>query len=162
VKQTVFLGVAAVLDAIGAFLATIRHLHWAYVVFAAAIAMAIIAVVFTYRTEYRTKRGKQELGHILRELSACELAAYDGQGGADYDALMQRIKAIKTKISEAARKLDSSIEDRFLAVNVYDVQLDEATRMHFISRAQGDFWTAYQLIRGWRACVVGLLQELRR
>ena len=62
----------------------------------------------------------------------------------------------------AAKYLDSSFESRFLAVNVLDVQLDEATKMHFIARAQGSFWTMYQQLKGWRACLVGILQELGR
>jgi len=45
-------------------------------------------------------------------------------------------------------------------VNVLDVQLDEATKMHFISRAQGSFWTMYQQLKGWRACLVDILKDL--
>lgn len=151
------------LDAIGAVLATLQHRYTAYGLFAGAIVMVGAAIWAAYRGDHRITRGREELGRVLVELSECEVAAYDGTGTSDYDALMKRIRTIKANMAAIGKNyLDSSIESRFLAVNVFDVQLDEATRMHFISRAQGSFWTAYQLIRGWRSCVVGLLQELRR
>jgi hypothetical protein len=163
VKQTLFLGVAAVLDAIGAFLVSIQHRYTAYSCFIGAIAMVVTAVYVTYRSEYRLKQGKQELGLILIELSQCELAAYDGSDGEQYDALMERIKKIKQRIGKVGEQyLDTSIEARFLAVNVLDVHLDEPTKLHFMTRAQGSFWTMYQQIKGWRTCVDRLLQELLR
>jgi hypothetical protein len=162
-KETLFLGVAAVLDAIGAFLVSIQHRYTAYGCFVGAITMVIIAVWVSYRSAYRLERGKEELGRILVELSQCELAAYNGKDGSDYDRLMQKIQNLKNRISEVGKHyLDSSIESRFLAVNVLDVQLDEATKRHFMDRAQGSFWTMYQQIKGWRSCVDRLLQELPR
>ena len=151
------------LDAIGAFLASIQHRYTAYGFFVVAILMAVVAIWVAYRGDYRVRRGREELGRVLVELSNCESAAYDGKDGSDYDALMGRIKTIHADIADIGKKyLDSSIESRFLAVNVLDVQLDEPTKRHFIDRAQGSFWTVFQKIRGWRACVVALLQELRR
>jgi hypothetical protein len=162
-KQTLFLGAATVLDAIGAFSISIQHRYTAYILFVGAFAMVAAAVWVTYRGEYRLKRGKEELGRILVELSQCELAAYDGKDASDYDRLKARIETLKARVQEVGKKhLDSSIESRFLAVNVLDVQLDEATRRHFIDRAQGNFWTMYQQIKGWRTCVDRLLQELPR
>jgi hypothetical protein len=162
-KQTLFLGVATMMGTIGSFLASRQHYYSAYALFAAAIAMAIVAIWVTYRGEHRLKRGKKELGRILIELSQCELAAYDGKDGSDYDGLLAQIKKLKDEVHEVAEKhLDSYVEARFLAVNVLDVQLDEATKRHFIDRAQGDFWTMYQQIKGWRMCVDQLLRELPR
>jgi hypothetical protein len=162
-KQTLFLGIAAVSDAIGAFLATRQHLHSAYSLFAIAIVMVVVAVWVSYRNEYRIKRGRRELGQILVELSSCELASHEGNDGGDYDKLLGRIKKVKERVEDAAKHLDdASVASRFLAVNVLDVQLDEATKLHFIGRAQGSFWTMYQQIKGWRACVEQLLKELPR
>jgi hypothetical protein len=162
-KVTLFVGIATVLDAIGAFLVSIQHRYTAYGCFVGAIAMVAKAVWEDYRGAYRLKRGKKELGLILVELSRCELAAYNGNDGRDYDELLRKLEKLKSRIAEVGKKyLDSSIESRFLAVNVLDVQLDEATRRHFMDRAQGCFWTMYQQIKGWRTCVDRLLQELPR
>jgi hypothetical protein len=162
-KQTLFLGIATVLDAIGAFLATRQHFHSAYSLFAVAILMVVVAVWVSYWKEYRIKRGRRELGQMLVELSLCELASYDGNDGGDYDKLIGRIKKVKERVETAAQHLDdASVVSRFLAVNVLDVQLDEATKRHFMDRAQGSFWTMYQQIKGWRACVEQLLKELPR
>ena len=90
-KQTLFLGIATVLDAIGATLATRQHFYSAYSLFGAAILMVVFAVWVSYNKEYRVKRGKRELGTALVELSQCELAAYNGKDGRDYDAVLQRI-----------------------------------------------------------------------
>jgi hypothetical protein len=162
-KDTLFLGVAAVLDAIGAFLVSIQHRYTAYGCLAGAIAMVALAVWVAYRSEYRLKRGKEELGRILVELSECELAAYNGNDGREYDRLIAKIDNLKKQVGEIGKKyLDSSIESRFLAVNVFDIQLDESMKRYFLERAQGSFWTMYQQIKGWRSCVDRLLQELPR
>jgi hypothetical protein len=134
----------------------------AYACFSAAIILAAAAIYISLVTEHRLKRGRAELGRILVELSKCELLAYRGDSSAQYDQLLSRVEEIKTKVAAISRKyLDSTIESRFLAVNVLDVQLDEATRRNFIDRAQGSFWTVFQQLKGWRACVEGLLRELR-
>jgi hypothetical protein len=157
-KQTLFLGVATALCTIGSFLASRQHLYSAYSLFVGAILMALAAILVSYRS----KRGKRELGQALVELSQCELAAYDGRDGSDYDKLLQRIEQIKNRVKVAAQYLDdSSVEFRFLAVNVLDIELNEATKRHFIDRAQGSFWTVYQRIKGWRICVERMLAELR-
>ncbi len=151
------------LDAIGSFLASLKHFYSAYALFAAAIGMVIAAIWTTYQRDYRLKRGKEELGSVLVELSKCELAAHDGKDSSDYDDLIERTSAIKSRVAEIGEKyLDSSIESRFLAVNVLDIELDEATKSHFIYNAKGSFWTLYQQIKGWRNCVDRLLQELPR
>ncbi|MGB8583761.1 MAG: hypothetical protein WCD47_23305 [Candidatus Sulfotelmatobacter sp.] len=107
------------------------------------------------------RKAREAIGRVLERLSECERDAYAGANGSDYERLLKKIAAIKHSVSEIAGKyLDSSFESRFLAVNVFDVQLDEATRMHFITRAQGSFWTMYQQVKGWRACLVGILKEL--
>ncbi len=162
-KETLFLGIATVLDAIGAFSVSVQHRYTGYSCFGCAVIMVLAAVGVAYRGAYRLKRGKEELGRILVELSQCELAAYNGNDGRDYDELLRKLEKVKSRIAEVGKKyLDSSIESRFLAVNVLDVQLDEATRRHFIDRAQGRFWTVYQKIKGWRTCVDRLLQDLPR
>jgi hypothetical protein len=161
--QTLFLGVATVLVAVGSFLASIEHRYTAYGCFVGAIAMVAAAVWATYRSEYRLKRGKEKLGRILVELSECELAAYRGKDGSDYDKLLGRINKLKDQIVKVGEKyLDSSIGSRFLAVNVLDIRLDKATKLHFMERGAGSFWTMYQQIKGWRACVEQLLRELPR
>ncbi len=111
----------------------------------------------------KRKTAKEAIGRLLEQLAQCEREAYDGSNSSDYDRLLGQIEQIKRNVKEIATKyLDSSFESRFLAVNVLDVQLDEATKMHFIARAQGSFWTMYQQLKGWRACLVGILQELGR
>src|SRR5258708_20577197 len=111
----------------------------------------------------KQKTAKEAIGRLLEQLAQCEREAYDGSNSSDYDRLLGQIEQIKRNVKEiAAKYLDSSFESRFLAVNVLDVQLDEATKMHFIARAQGSFWTMYQQLKGWRQCLVGILQELGR
>jgi hypothetical protein len=162
-RQTLFLGVAAILDAIGSFLASIHHLYTAYGCFAVAIVLVIVAVLFHYRDDYRLERGKRKLGEVLMELSQAELGAHEGTNSGEYDKLLARIDVINKKISVAAQYLDdSSIESRFHSVNVYDIELNEATKVHFISRGQGNFWTVYQKVKAQRICVEQLLRELRR
>ena len=162
-KETLFLGIATVLVAIGAFSVSVQHRYTAYSCFVGAVVMVVTAIGVAYRGAYRLKRGKKELGLILVELSRCELAAYNGNDGRDYDELLRKLEKLESRIKEVGKKyLDSSIESRFLAVNVLDVQLDEATRRHFIDRAQGCFWTVYQQTRGRRTSVDRLLQDLPR
>jgi hypothetical protein len=162
-KETLFLGIAAVLDAIGAFSVSVQHRYTGYSCFVGAAVMVITAIGVAYRGAYRLRRGKEELGRILVELSLCELAAYNGNNQREYDELLRRLDKLKNRIAEVGKKyLDPSIESRFLAVNVLDVQLDEATKRHFLDRAQGCFWTVYQQIKGWRTCVDRLLQDLPR
>ena len=109
------------------------------------------------------KKAKEAIGKLLEQIAKCELDAYKGSNSIEYDRLYQQIEQIKRSVREIATKyLDSSLESRFLAVNVLDVQLDEATKMHFIMREQGSFWTMYQQLKGWRACLVSILQELNR
>jgi len=162
-NSTLFLGVATALNAFGAFLASRQHLYAAYVFLVLAVVMVILAIWTAYRNEYRLKRGRRELGRVLVELSQCALAAHRGNSASDYDKLRPMIDKVKNRVAVAAKYLDdSSVESRFLAVNVLDVQLDQATKEHFIGRGQGSFWTVYQQINGWRACIERLLQELRR
>jgi hypothetical protein len=162
-RQTLFLGIAAVLDAIGAFLASNHHLYTAYGCFTGAIAMVCLAIWFSYRDDYRLKRGKKELGEVLVELSQAEVAAHKGLGNADYDKLIARIDAIEIRVAVAAGYLgDSSIESRFRAVNVHDIELSVGMKRHFIDRGQGSFWTMYQKIKAQRLCIERLLGELRR
>jgi len=162
-KQTVFFGIASVRGALGAFLASIHRYYSAYGCFAAAVLMALIAILVTCHDARRLKRGRKELGSILIELSQCEAEAYSGENSQQYDRLIRRIDAIKAKVGEVAKKyLEPSVESRFLAVRVLDTQLDEATRAHFIDRAQGNFWTVFQQIKGWRGCIERILQEMPR
>jgi hypothetical protein len=85
------------------------------------------------------------------------VAVSDGE----YDRLLRQIDSVNSEVSRIARDyLDGSFESGFLAVNVLDVHLDEPTKMHFIHRAQGSFWTMYQQIKGWRAYLVGILRTL--
>lgn len=162
-NQTVFLGVAAVLDAVGAFLATRQHLYPAYGCFSGAIVMVGLAVWVSYWNEYRVRRGKKTLGEVLVELSQCELAAYAGSDGSDFDSVKQRLNAVHEKIKRAAKFLDdASVESRFLAVNVHDIELTEAMKRHFLDRAQGSFWSMYQKIKASRQCVERMLGEICR
>jgi hypothetical protein len=109
----------------------------------------------------KLKMAREAIGKVMEQLAQCERDAYDGSNALDYDRLLARIRQIKHSVHQTAIwYLDSSFESRFLAVNVLDVQLDDATRLHFASRAQGSFWTAYQQIKGWRACLSQILQEL--
>lgn len=109
----------------------------------------------------KRKRAREAIGKVLEQLAECEHEAYDGADALAYDRLFRRVEQIKRTIREiASQYLDSSFESRYLAVNVLDVQLDEATKMHFISRAQGSFWTMYQQIKGWRAYLAEVLKEL--
>jgi hypothetical protein len=113
--------------------------------------------------KHKIKKAKEAFGKLLEQIARCEHEAYDGSDAADYDRLYQQTEQIKRSVRQIATEyLDGSFESRFLAVNVLDVQLDEATKMHFIARAQGSFWTMYQQLKGWRACLVGILQELSR
>lgn len=161
-KQTLFLGVATVLVAIGSFLASREHFYSAYTMFAAAIVMVIAAVWVTYRLDYRQKRGKEELGRILVELSQCQRAAYNGHTAPEYDKLIAEIEQIKKRVRDVAEEyFDCSIESRFLAVNVLDVQLDGATKQNFIGSDQGNFWPMYQQIQGWRVFLNDVLREIR-
>ncbi len=157
------MGVATVFDAIGAFLASQHHLYSAYGLFLGAIALASVAIIATYLDEYRIKQGKEQLGRILVELSGCERTAYSGTSAKEYDQLNRQIENIKYKIGEIGKKyFDSSVESRFLAVNVLDVQLDEATKGQFLLPGRGEFWPMYQQIKGWRIFLDKFLQELRR
>jgi hypothetical protein len=111
----------------------------------------------------RTRRARELIGGLLEQLADCEREAYDGSSASEYDKLLGKIEQLKRNVREIATEyLDTSFESRFLAVNVLDVQLDTATKMHFIDRAQGNFWTMYQQLKGWRACLSGILQELSR
>jgi hypothetical protein len=156
-KQTLFLGVATVLTAIGSFLATIQHFYIAYALFGIAIAMVVVAVWVTYRIDYRRKKGREELGRVLVELSRCELGAYDFSNVIQLAADMERIKRRVGEIAE--QYFDSSIESRFLAVNVLDVHLDDATKQYFLLSSHGDFWGPYQQIKGWRMFLNDFLRE---
>ena len=109
------------------------------------------------------KIAREEIGRVLEQLARCEHEAYDGSNALDYDKLLEQIQQIKQTVHRIATQyLHTSFESRFLAVNVLDAQLDDATKMHFMSRAQGSFWTVYQQIKGWRACLLDVLRELGR
>jgi hypothetical protein len=113
--------------------------------------------------KHKIKRAKEAIGKLLEQLAQCEREAYNGSDGRDFDRLRQQIEQIKLRVRQIATEyLDTSFESRFLAVNVLDVQLDEPTKTHFIARAQGDFWTMYQQLKGWRACLVDIIKDLDR
>ena len=113
--------------------------------------------------KHKIRKAKEAIGKLLEQLAQCEREAYNGSDGSAYDRLLRQIEQIKLKVREIATDhLDQSFESRFLAVNVHDIQLDEATKMHFLSQAQGDFWTMYQQLKGWRACLVDILRELNQ
>jgi hypothetical protein len=108
------------------------------------------------------KKAKELIGQMLELLSHCEIDAYEGSNHVEYEKLLEEIDEVKRGVRDVATKyLDLSFESRFLAVNVLDVHLDEPTRMHFITRAQGNFWTMYQQIKGWRAYLNEVLKELK-
>ena len=144
------------------------YYFWGLVALAISIAQAFFSLVRENRhlaaqldKARRLKEAKTAIGKLLEQLAECEREAYGGSDGSDYDRLFRKIEQIKLRVREVATDyLDPSFESRFLAVNVLDVQLDEATKMHFISRTQESFWTMYQQLKGWRACLVGILQEL--
>ena len=109
----------------------------------------------------KIRTAKELIGQLLEHLSISERKAYDGSDSIHYDALMRDIENAKMRVKYiAVDYLDLSFESRFLAVNVLDVQLDEATRMNFVSRAQGSFWSVYQQIKGWRIYLSHVLSEL--
>jgi len=109
----------------------------------------------------KRKMAREVIGTVLHQLAQCEREAYEGSNALDYGRLLKQIEQIKRIVHQVAtRYLDSSFESRFLAVNVLDVQLDEATKMHFIARAQGSFWTMYQQMKGWRQYLSEVLKEL--
>lgn len=148
-------------DAIGAFWASQHHLYTAYACFVVAIGAAILAVCVTYYVDHRRKRGREELGRILVELSRCELAAYDAATASQHRSLVEQTEQIKARVQEiGATYFDSSVGARFLAVNVLDTELSPATKDHFISRGMADFWTIYQQIKGWRIFLNDLLRQL--
>ena len=111
----------------------------------------------------KIKQTKEAVGKLLEQVAQCESEAYSGSTGTEYDRLYQHVEQIKRRVGEIATEfLDTSFESRFLAVKVLDSNLDEATKRHFIQRAQASFWTMYQQLKGWRAFLVGILQELGR
>ena len=117
----------------------------------------------TLDDKQRIIEARKRIGKLLVELADCEKSAYDGANGAEYNQLYGRIESVKAEVQAIANEcLDESFASRFLAVNVYDVQLSEATRMHFLSRAQGSFWTVYQQVNGWRALLEKIMGELNR
>ncbi len=110
----------------------------------------------------KIRKAREAIGKILEQIAQYELEAYRGSTSSEYDKLYQKIEQLKTDVKQVALEyLDASFESRFLAVNVHDIQLDAATRTHFIARTQGSFWTIYQQLKGWRACLVDILKELR-
>jgi hypothetical protein len=161
-KQTLFLGVGTVLLAIGSFLASREHFYSAYGLFAAAIGMAAAAVWYTYHIEYRLKRGKEQLGRILVELSDCQHSAYTDSALHDYTVLVGKIEQIKREVGETARKyFDSSLEARFLAVRVDDIELNAAIKQYFVENRLDKFCAVYQQVKGWRAFLNDVLRELK-
>ncbi len=107
---------------------------------------------------------RQKLGSVLERLTRAELSAYQGTNGEQYEALLEFLRGLEREVEQTSivDLKDESVISRYRSVNVLDVQLDEATRMHFISRAQGSFWTVYQRIRGQRQLLERILSELNR
>jgi hypothetical protein len=110
----------------------------------------------------RIRQTKEAIGKLLEHVAQCESEAYKGSSSAEYDKLYQQVEQIKRRAGEIATEfLDTSFESRFLAVKVLDSNLDESIRKQFIQRSGSQsFWTVYQQLRGWRAFLVGILQEL--
>lgn len=111
----------------------------------------------------RRRRARERLGLVAEELAQCELAAYRGTNGEQYEELLARLAAVGDEVRRVSVEcLDSSLTSRWESVNVHDSPVDDATKHHFISRAQGSFWAVYQRVRGWRKLVDGVLSELNR
>lgn len=109
----------------------------------------------------KQKRARESIGSVMLQLAKCEHDAYSGADANQYDRLLKDIDEAKQQVHQIAlRYMDSSFEAGFLAVSVLDVQLDEATKLHFISRAQGSFWTVYQQVKGWRKYLSEVLKGL--
>jgi hypothetical protein len=109
------------------------------------------------------RRARERLGLVAEELAECELAAYRGSNGDQYEQLLARLDAARDEVRRVSIEcLDGSLLSRWEAVNVHDSPVDDATKHHFISRAQGSFWTVYQRVRGWRRLIDGVLSELNR
>jgi len=111
---------------------------------------------------HRVKNARKRVGKLQEELAQCESAAYYGSDAHGYEALLKRLDKVAREVRTIADEcLDESFVSRFLSVNVHDVTLDEPTRMHFISRGQGNFWAVYQRIKGWRGLLAQVMTELR-
>ena len=140
--------------------------QWAYLQWGLlALAIGCFQAFFFLKRENNRLKGtaeaKRRIGRLQVELASCERAAYSGADRGEYDALYKRIEGVQAEVGAIAVEcLDDSFASRFSAVNVYDVQLDEATRMNFMSRAQGSFWTMYQQIKGWRLLLEKIIGEL--
>src|SRR5262249_19145749 len=106
------------------------------------------------------KEGRELLGTALQRLSQAELKAYAGSNGKDYDALLQELENIESSVeATAGHYFDYSLIARYRSVNVLDVQLDEPTRLHFLSRAKVSFWSVYSKIKGQRAFLENFLKD---
>jgi len=110
----------------------------------------------------RIRQTKEAIGKLLEHVAQCESEAYKGSSNDEYDNLYQQVEQMKRRVREIATEfLDTSFESRFLAVKVLDRNIDEALRAQFIQRSGSQsFWTMYQQLRGWRAFLDGILQEL--
>jgi hypothetical protein len=111
----------------------------------------------------KNRKAREAIGKLLEQLAQYERDAYSGATSAEYDRLIAKTADFKSAVKQVATDyLDSSFESRVLAVNVHDTPLDEATKDHFIVRAQGSFWAVYQQLKGWRICLVDILRDMSR
>ena len=146
------------------------YLRWGLVALAISCFQAFYTLIRENRRlkseldeKQKIRKARELIGKMLEQIASYELDAYNGSDGGQYDKLYQKIEQVKRDVTLIATEyLDASFKSRFLAVNVLDVQLDEATRFHFISRAQGDFWTMYQQLKGWRSYLEKVFNELNR
>jgi hypothetical protein len=108
------------------------------------------------------KEARAGLGRVLEQLADCEMAAYQGSNVHEYDELLRRLEGLDKEVERISSDClnNLSFASRYRAVNVLDVHLDEATKGHFISRAQGNFWSVYQKIKAQRSVLVDILKEL--
>lgn len=134
----------------------------AFIYFAIAAVVAFHGAFSERRASSRKLKAREGIGQVLEGLAACELRAYSGSNASEYDALLQELDALDKKLETIARVYlnDPSIASRYKAVNVLDIHLDDATRLHFLSRAQGSFWSVYQKIKGQRAALGEIMKEL--
>lgn len=143
--------------------------------YGAAVLFLGTSVFMAWRDEYVVKlkletvlndretrrKGRERLGVELESLSECERSAYEGHDADQYHAVRRKLKDIEENIGAISEDcFDASLASRYKAVNVQDTLLDEATRMHFFSRGQGDFWTVYGKIKGQRNELLKILEEL--
>lgn len=145
------------------------YLIWGGIALVLAVAQAFIAsqirihhLQTALHDKKRRRAAREAVGRVQERLADLEGRAYNGTDGTEYDKVLKVIEEIKTEVHRIGREdlEDDSFLSRFLAVNVLDTPLDDATKMHFISRAQGSFWTVYQQVKGWRIFVREFMKEI--